>query len=126
MSSALRKLEGDRKWSTPHYKDSIINNLAKIQHRNNSLKNAWVIQERDYLLISEPVLERQGYLGDFSRNKIAGRYHFLSPPPDKTQTPEGTSTVPTVTTYLANRVLCPPFSPQEYPLQHTLGRSFPK
>ena len=68
-----------------------------------------VYKREIYLLISEYVLEGQGSLGDFSRNKEAGRASsLLSPAPSlDAQTPAGISTAPKM---LPNRVPNPMFS----------------
>ena len=44
-------------------------------------KTPGVYRKEIYLLISELVLEGQKVLGDFFKNKRAGRRHFPLPPP---------------------------------------------
>lgn len=61
-----------------------------------------------YLVISEYVLEAQGTLGDFFKNKRASGSHFLPLLPIlDTKTRAGISAVPTHFTYLANGAPCP-------------------
>ena len=60
------------------------------------------------LLISEPLLEGQGLLEDFSKNKGDGRCYFSPASPTmKTQTSLGTSKAIALPANLANSVLCP-------------------
>lgn len=73
-----------------------MNSPVEIEYRSSSLKNIWEIVNEIWLLTSEHVLEGQGSLGGFSRNKGAGKHHSspLSPDLDP-HTPAETKTTPT-------------------------------
>lgn len=63
-----------------------------MQHTNSSFKTAWSIQETVLFLNSEHMLEWQGSLGDFLKNKKPDGCHFHPLPPTlDAQTPAGTS-----------------------------------
>ena len=47
-----------------------------MKHRSTCLKNAWSLQEGYLFIISEHILEKQGSLGDASRNKEDSGHHF--------------------------------------------------
>ena len=60
---------------------SQLSNPMVIQHRNSLKKKPGVNMRGICLLITECVLEGQGSLGNFSRNRGAGKHHFPLQPP---------------------------------------------
>lgn len=111
---------------SPPLKRRQTNSPKEIQHRSSSLKDAWVYGSEICLLISEHVLEEQESLGDFSRNKRAGRQHFpLLHPSSETRTPAGTGMTSTLSTWLAYTVPTLAFSCGSTPSHlASLGQSF--
>lgn len=93
--AALGELGGQKENEIPPLKKT-MNSPVEIEYRSSSLKNIWEIGNEICLLTSEHVLEGQGSLGDFSRNKGAGKHHSspLSPNLDP-YTPAETRTTPT-------------------------------
>ena len=76
----MGELEGDRKLSSHTYRLSITNHPTKIQRRSSSLKSAWDICKGNLFINLRTLLEGQGPLGDFSKNKnLVGIIFFPIP-----------------------------------------------
>ena len=77
--SSGRSWEGDKKLSPSPWKESTTNSPMETSIKAVLKKMPGVYGRDICLLISEHVLEGQGSLGNFTKNKVFGRCHFHPP-----------------------------------------------